>query len=74
MLSLAAAGQADATTALQQRLYAQFKLTTVMADRSDIMTPGDVVDIPFECWSIHSAWWVGSSSVIDFNKIGIDAF
>jgi hypothetical protein len=45
MLSLTAAGQTDAATALQQRLYAQFKLTTVMADRSDIVTPGDVVDI-----------------------------
>ena len=37
--------QASDPAALQQRLYAQFKLTTITADRSDIVTAGDVVAI-----------------------------
>jgi hypothetical protein len=45
MFSLALAAQTGDPEGLQQKLYAQFKLTTIMADRSDIVTPGDVVDI-----------------------------
>lgn len=43
--SLSSIAQTDDTAALQQKLYAQFKLTTTTADRSDIVTPGDVVSI-----------------------------
>lgn len=42
---LTLAAQSGDPAALQQKLYAQFKLTTTTADRSDIVTPGDVVDI-----------------------------
>jgi hypothetical protein len=45
MFSLALVAQTGDPAVLQQKLYAQFKLTTIMADRSDIVTPGDVVDI-----------------------------
>ncbi len=38
-------GQAGDPTAVQQKLYTQFKLTTITADRSDIVTAGDVVAI-----------------------------
>jgi hypothetical protein len=41
-VSLAAQGD---LAAIQQRLYEQFKLTTTTADRSDIVTAGDVVTI-----------------------------
>jgi hypothetical protein len=37
--------QAGDPAVLQQRLYAQFRLTTTTADRSDIVTAGDVVAI-----------------------------
>ncbi|MFY9855099.1 MAG: hypothetical protein WAK26_14605 [Terracidiphilus sp.] len=37
--------QAGDPTAIQRKLYKQFKLTTTTADRSDIVTPGDVVVI-----------------------------
>jgi hypothetical protein len=40
--SLSIAAQGD-PTAIQQKLNAQFKLTTVTADRSDIVTAGDIV-------------------------------
>jgi hypothetical protein len=40
--SLAAQGD---PTAIQQKLSAQFKLTTISADRSDIVTAGDIVVI-----------------------------
>lgn len=45
MISLTMAAQSGNPEALQQKLYTQFKLTTIMADRSDIVTPGDVVAI-----------------------------
>jgi hypothetical protein len=45
VLSLGAAAQTGDTAALQQKLYTQFKLTTITADRSDIVTAGDVVAI-----------------------------
>jgi hypothetical protein len=44
MLSLTLAAQGD-TAAIQQKLSAQYKLTTTTADRSDIVTAGDVVEI-----------------------------
>ncbi len=44
LLSLTLAAQGD-TPAIQEKLYAQFKLTTTTADRSDIVTAGDVVVI-----------------------------
>src|ERR1017187_7936856 len=42
--SLSLAAQGD-LTAIQQQLYKQFKLTTTTADRSDIVTAGDVVQL-----------------------------
>jgi hypothetical protein len=42
--SVSLAAQGD-LTAIQQQLYKQFKLTTTTADRSDIVTAGDVVVI-----------------------------
>ena len=45
MLSLTLAAQAGDTAMIQQKLYAQFKLTTITVDRSDIVTAGDVVVI-----------------------------
>ena len=45
MSSLSLAAQAGDPAALQQKLYAEFKLTTTTADRSDIVTAGDVVAI-----------------------------
>ena len=39
------AAQAGDTASIQQKLYSQFKLTTMTADRSDIVTAGDVVVI-----------------------------
>jgi len=44
-LSLGAAAQTGDPAAIQQRLYTQFKLTSITADRSDIVTAGDVVAI-----------------------------
>lgn len=37
--------QAGDPAALQQKLYAQFRLTTITSDRSDIVTAGDIVTI-----------------------------
>jgi hypothetical protein len=45
MVSLTLAAQAGDTAAIQQGLYKLFKLTTTTADRSDIVTAGDVVVI-----------------------------
>ncbi|MGA2674364.1 MAG: hypothetical protein ABSE99_14185 [Terracidiphilus sp.] len=45
MLSLALAAQTGDTAAIQQKLNSQFKLTTITADRSDIVTAGDIVAI-----------------------------
>jgi hypothetical protein len=45
MSSLTLVAQGGDTAALQQKLNAEFKLTTVTADRSDIVTAGDVVAI-----------------------------
>jgi hypothetical protein len=45
MLSLVLAAQAGDPAAIQQKLNAQFKLTRITADRSDIVTAGDVVAI-----------------------------
>jgi hypothetical protein len=45
VLSVGAAAQTGDTAAIQQKLYTQFKLTTITADRSDIVTAGDVVAI-----------------------------
>lgn len=42
---LTLAAQTGDTAALQQRLNAEFKLTTITADRSDIVTAGDIVAI-----------------------------
>src|ERR1017187_7303128 len=42
--SLSLAAQGD-LTAIQQQLYKQFRLTTTTADRSDIVTAGDVVQL-----------------------------
>jgi hypothetical protein len=44
MVSLTLAAQGD-LTAIQQKLNSQFKVTTITADRSDIVTAGDVVVI-----------------------------
>lgn len=44
MFSLTLVAQGD-TAAIQQRLSAQFRLTTTTADRSDIVTAGDIVEI-----------------------------
>ena len=44
ILGLALAAQGD-PAAIQQKLSAQFKLTRITADRSDIVTPGDIVVI-----------------------------
>jgi len=44
MTSLSLAAQGD-LTAIQKQLNAQFRLTTTTADRSDIVTAGDVVVI-----------------------------
>jgi hypothetical protein len=43
--SLVLSAQAGDPAVLGQRLYSQFKLTTTMPDRSDIVTAGDVVVI-----------------------------
>ena len=43
-VSLTLAAQGD-TSAIQQKLNSQFKLTTITADRSDIVTAGDVASI-----------------------------
>src|ERR1039458_2365981 len=45
MVSLTLAGQTSDTAAIQQQLNAQFRLTTTTADRTDIVTAGDVVTI-----------------------------
>ncbi|MGP8187547.1 MAG: hypothetical protein ACLQKY_15915 [Terracidiphilus sp.] len=45
MVGLTLAAQTGDTAAIQQRLSSQFKLTTITADRSDIVTAGDVVSI-----------------------------
>lgn len=45
MSSLALFAQTGDPAALQQKLYAQFKLTSITADRSDIVTAGDVAVI-----------------------------
>src|ERR1035437_5077683 len=45
MVSLMLAAQTGDLAAIQQKLNAQFKLTTATADRSDIVTAGDVVVI-----------------------------
>ena len=37
--------QAGDPAAIQQKLYAQIRLTTITADRSDIVTAGDIVTI-----------------------------
>jgi hypothetical protein len=42
ILSVALAAQGE-PAAIQQKLSAQFKLTRITADRSDIVTPGDIV-------------------------------
>lgn len=44
MMSLALVAQGD-TAAIQQKLNAQIKLTAITADRSDIVTAGDIVEI-----------------------------
>jgi hypothetical protein len=44
-LCIGLAAQAGDPAAIQQRLNAQFRLTTITADRSDIVTAGDVVQI-----------------------------
>jgi len=38
-------GQAGTTAAIQEKLNSQFKVTTITADRSDIVTAGDVVQL-----------------------------
>jgi len=45
MLSLGSGAQAGDPAAIQQKLNTQFKLTTTAADRSDIVTAGDVAVI-----------------------------
>ena len=45
MFSVGVEAQEGDPAVLQQRLYAQIKLTTITADRSDIVTAGDVVAI-----------------------------
>jgi len=45
MLNLTTLAQSVGADVIQQRLLSQFKLTTVMADRSDIVTPGSVVQL-----------------------------
>jgi hypothetical protein len=46
MVSLALAAQdADPLTAIQHRIDSQFKLTKIKPDQSDIITPGDVVEV-----------------------------
>jgi len=45
MASLTLVAQAGDVAAIQQKFYTQFKLTTTRADRSDIVTAGDVVVI-----------------------------
>jgi hypothetical protein len=45
MLGFAAPAQTGDTAAVQQKLNSQFKLTTITADRSDIVTAGDVIQI-----------------------------
>ena len=44
MASLTLAAQGD-LAAIQQKLNAQFKLTTTTPDNSDIVAPGDVVEL-----------------------------
>ncbi len=43
MASMTLAAQTGDSAAIQQKLYAQIKLTTITADRSDIVTAGDIV-------------------------------
>lgn len=45
MLGLSLSAQSADPVVLQQKLSAQFKLTTTTADRTDIVTAGDVVEI-----------------------------
>jgi hypothetical protein len=45
MVSLTMAAQTGETAPIQQKLNSQFKLTTITADRSDIVTAGDVAVI-----------------------------
>jgi hypothetical protein len=45
VFSLGLAAQAGDPAAIQQKLNSQFKLTTVTADRSDIVKAGDIVEI-----------------------------
>ncbi len=45
IFGLSLAAQSGDTAAIQQKLNSQFKLTTTAADRSDIVTAGDVVAI-----------------------------
>ena len=45
ILNLTTWAQAGSADAIQQRLLSQFKLTTITADRSDIVTPGSVVQL-----------------------------
>src|ERR1035437_6570045 len=44
-LCIGMAAQAGDSAAIQQQLNAQFRLTTTTADRTDIVTAGDVVTI-----------------------------
>ena len=45
ILSLPLAAQSGDPAVIQQKLNEQFRLTTITADRSDIVTPGDIVEI-----------------------------
>ena len=52
--------QAGSVDAIQQKLLSQFKLTTITADRSDIVTPGSVVQLRQDGLLMYS---VGSAMV-----------
>lgn len=57
MGSLSMSAQSGDADAIQQKLYAQFKLTTITSDRSDIVTPGAVVQLKrdgLQMWSVES--------------------
>jgi hypothetical protein len=54
VLNLTLWAQAGSVDAIQQKLLSQFKLTTITADRSDIVMPGSVVQLRLDGLLMYS--------------------
>jgi hypothetical protein len=62
MLNLTLSAQSSDSDAIQKRLSTQFKLTTITADRTDIVTPGSVVQLHRDGLEMYSVGAPGAAS------------